>query len=87
MHYSKDFLQSGHRDSTWRSYFMTIAAAINMDVDQPMPENRRNLKDAIGELKRAGILTGGSKFVDQDMLILTRQEGEKPAKRKPKLPA
>jgi hypothetical protein len=66
------FVQS-HRDNpVFQGHFLTLADALNMDRAQPAYEIRRQLKTAIAELSRKGVLTRKSRFLDQDIISLER---------------
>jgi len=52
---------TSHR-SDWRGHFLTLAAAINLDMEQPQKQLRRQIKLAMTELRKAGVLAARSKF-------------------------
>lgn len=80
------FIQS-HQKPEWTGHFLTLAAALNMDRDQPAKTMRKRLKEAISELIKHGILTKQSRMMKQDIVTLTRAQGAlpAPARRKKKL--
>lgn len=68
------FSQS-HRDDIWGpAHYLTLAKSINMNLDQPEKQIRRQIKTAISDLIGRGILTADSGFVSRDMLKLVRPE-------------
>lgn len=46
----------------WRGHFLTLAAAINLDMEQPQKQIRRQIKQAMTELRKVGVLAARSKF-------------------------
>lgn len=60
---------TSHR-SDWRGHFLTLAAAINLDMDRPHFELRRQIKQAMTELRKIGILSVRSKFSTADVVTL-----------------
>lgn len=52
---------TSHRDP-WRGHFLTLAAAINLDMEQPQKQIRRQIKQAMTELRKVGVLSARSKF-------------------------
>ena len=52
---------TSHRGD-WRGHFLTLAAAINLDMEQPQKQIRRQVKQAMAELRKVGVLAGRSKF-------------------------
>lgn len=54
---------TSHRGD-WRGHFLTLAAAINLDMENPQKELRRQIKQAMTELRKAGVLAARSKFAD-----------------------
>lgn len=68
------FIQSHRKNPVFVGHFLTLADALNMDREQPAKEIRRQLKAAILELIRHGVLTKKSRFVEQDILRLERDE-------------
>ena len=76
------FVQSHRKNPVFKGHYLTLADALNMDRDQPGKATRRQLKTAISELIRHGILTNKSKFIAQDIVILDRAEGSLPAPKK-----
>ena len=49
------FMQS-HRSGEWKGHFLTLAQALNMDLEQPQFTIRKLLKSAMTELRKAGII-------------------------------
>lgn len=78
------FVQSHRKNPVFQGHFLTLADTLNMDRDQPTKETRRQLKTAISELIKHGILTKKSKFMSQDLVILDRAEGALPNDSAPK---
>jgi len=66
------FVQSQRQNPVFVGHFLTLADALNMDRDQLPKQLRRQLKTAIGELVRQGILMKKSGFVDTDIIKLER---------------
>lgn len=60
---------TSHRD-TWRGHFLTLAAAINLDLERPHFELRRQIKQAMTELRKVGVLSQKSKFSAADVVTL-----------------
>lgn len=79
------FVQSQRGNPAFSGHFLTLADALNMDREQPMRETRRQLKTAISELIRHGILTKKSRFVEQDIVRLERGEAALPQPKRKKL--
>lgn len=79
------FVQSQRGNPVFAGHFLTLADALNMDREQPMRETRRQLKTAINELIRHGILAKKSRFVEQDIVRLERGEEALPSSRNKKL--
>lgn len=52
---------TSHRGD-WRGHFLTLAAAINLGVDKPQKEIRRQIRQAMTELRKVGVLAARSKF-------------------------
>lgn len=80
------FVQS-HKAQTplWAGHFLTLAQVLNMDIEQPAKEIRRQLKDALNELVRQGILDKKSRLQKTDLVTLFRTGAAlPPAKPKPK---
>lgn len=74
------FMQS-HRERTWQGHFLTLAAALNINIEQPQFELRRQLKGAIAELKKHGMLDKASGFArgSKDVVKLIRPGAAKAA--------
>ena len=66
------FVQSQRQNPVFVGHFLTLADALNMDREQPTRKTKENLKRAIGELVRQGILEKRSGFVDTDIIKLNR---------------
>lgn len=66
------FVQSQRQNPVFVGHFLTLADALNMDREQPTRKTKENLKRAIGELIRQGILMKKSGFVDTDIIKLNR---------------
>ena len=79
------FVQSQRGNPVFSGHFLTLADALNMDREQPGFQLRRQLKTAIGELVRQGVLMKKSGFIDQDIIRLVRASEALPAGPKEKL--
>lgn len=75
------FIQS-QQQSVFTCHFLTLADALNMDREQPIKETKRQLKVAVFELIRQGVLTKKSRFVEQDILKLERTAKALPTREK-----
>ena len=64
------FIQS-HRDKSWRGHIITLAVALNLDLEQPMKQTRRQIKDSINILINNGILEPSS-TVKNDIVTLAK---------------
>lgn len=53
---------TSHRGD-WQGHFLTLAAAINLDLEQPHFEIRRQIRQAMSELRKAGVIGRRGKFV------------------------
>lgn len=60
---------TSHRGE-WRGHFLTLAGAINLDLDRPHFELRRQIKLAMAELRKVGVLAPRSKFSAADVVTL-----------------
>lgn len=69
---------TSHRGN-WRGHFLTLAAAINLDMDNPQKELRRQIKQAMTELRKVGVLSSRSKFSGDvvTLAIATSKEVER----------
>lgn len=76
------FVQSQRQNPVFVGHFLTLADALNMDREQPARKIRENLKRAINELIRHGVLLKKSGFVDTDIIKLNRAEEARPQKEK-----
>lgn len=76
------FVQSQRQNPVFVGHFLTLADALNMDREQPARKIRENLKRAINELIRHGVLLKKSGFVDTDIIKLNRAEEALPQKEK-----
>ena len=79
------FVQSQRQNPVFSGHFLTLADALNMDREQPAKELRRNLKTAINELIRQGVLMKKSGFVNTDIIKLNRAAGTLPTQGKERL--
>lgn len=79
------FVQSQRQNPVFAGHFLTLADALNMDRDQPARKTKENLKRAIGELVRQGVLVKQSGFVDTDIIKLNRAAEALPNQEKKKL--
>lgn len=75
------FIQSQRQNPVFAGHFLTLADALNMDREQPAYQLRRQLKTAINELIRQGVLMKKSGFVDTDIIKLERTADTLPAKK------
>ncbi|QLA18202.1 replication initiation protein [Desulfolutivibrio sulfoxidireducens] len=75
---------SSHRNGTWQGHFMTLAATMNLNLDQPQFELRRQIKDAVAELRKSGMLARSSGFThgSKDVVRLVRPGAGQPALKK-----
>jgi hypothetical protein len=64
------FVQSWDKPMTL--HYMTLAPALNLDLSHPAREIRRQLKNAIEELIKHGILDARSGFISQNIVKLVR---------------
>lgn len=60
---------TSHRGA-WRGHFLTLAAGINLDLERPHFELRRQIKQAMAELRKVGILGRKSRFEAGDVVVL-----------------
>jgi hypothetical protein len=66
------FIQS-HRNPKWGpAHYLTLAKSLNLDLDQPERQLRRQIKTAIQDLTTRNILTDESKFEGKDLVVLCR---------------
>ena len=65
---------TSHRGE-WRGHFLTLAAAINLDMEQPQKQLRRQIKVAMAELRKVGVLATRSKFAG-DVVTLAMATGK-----------
>lgn len=74
------FMQS-HRDKTWQGHFLTLAAALNIETDKLPKHIKEQIKGAIAELKKYGMLHKSSGFTrgSADVVKLVRAAAAKPA--------
>jgi len=72
---------SSHRGDTWKGHFLTLARALNMDLDNSDKQLRRLLKNAIKELVTKGFLSGESGIIGSgkspNVVNLVRKSGVK----------
>lgn len=66
------FVQSHRKNPVFTGHFLTLAQALNIDIEQHAFEIRRYLKKAISELIKHNILNNKSKFIEQDIILLER---------------
>ena len=59
---------TSHRGE-WRGHFLTLAAAINLDMEQPQKQIRRQIMMAMAELRKASVLSPRSKFSGDVVLL------------------
>jgi len=59
---------TSHRGE-WRGHFLTLAAAINLDMEQPQKQIRRQIMLAMAELRKASVLSPRSKFSGDVVLL------------------
>jgi hypothetical protein len=65
---------TSHRGD-WYGHFLTLAAAINLDMERPHFELRRQIKLAMTELRKVGVLGSRSKFAgDTVTLAIVRKQ-------------
>lgn len=67
---------TSHRGD-WRGHFLTLAAAINLGVDKPQKEVRRQIRQAMSELRKVGVLAPRSKFSGDVVTLAVLQAGTK----------
>lgn len=73
------FVQS--QQKPMKMHFLTLAAALNLDLEQPQFQTRRQIKAAISELKKHEILTTNSGFTGRDLVNLERTPESKTRRR------
>jgi len=59
---------TSHRGE-WRGHFLTLAAAINLDLEQPQKQIRRQISLAMAELRKTAVLSSRSKFSGDVVLL------------------
>lgn len=64
---------TSHRGD-WRGHFLTLAVAINLDMEQPQKQLRRQIQQAMAELRKVGVLAARSKFAG-DVVTLALATG------------
>lgn len=76
------FIQSHRKD--WQGHFMTLAASLNLNLENETREIRRQIKDAVAELRKHGMLDKTSGFLrgSKDVVRLARPSGEMAAIKK-----
>jgi hypothetical protein len=65
-----------HKEREWGGHFLTLAASLNLDIDQPQYQLRRQIKTAISDLKENGVLIdkcGFHKYADKVTLIRSHE--------------
>ena len=70
-----------HRDNVWQGHFLTLAASLNLHLEQPAFHIRQVLKEAMNQLIGASILSGESRFISRDIVKLHRTHTAKDRKR------
>ncbi len=70
-----------HRDNSWQGHFLTLAASLNLNLEQPPFHIRESLRDALAQLIKEGILSRESRFVSRDIIRLDRTAAAKERKR------
>ena len=60
---------TSHRGD-WRGHFLTLAAAINLDMGRHHFELRRQIKQAMAELRKVGVLAARSKFASDIVTLV-----------------
>ncbi|OMQ02025.1 hypothetical protein BW722_06430 [Lawsonia intracellularis] len=76
------FVQSHKKDLVFTGHFLTLADALNMDREQPLWKTRQMLKLALAELIKHQLLTKKSRFVEQDIILIEREQTTFPEKQK-----
>jgi len=76
-----------HRDLRWQGHFLTLAGALNVGVDAPHFEIRRQLKTAITALVKAGVLEARTSGIKGDIVTLTRVKTTLESRSQKSLPA
>jgi hypothetical protein len=67
-----------HRDPTWQGHFITLAESLNLNLNRPLYKIRYQIRTAIGELKKIGILSySGFKRGQNEVVTLNRSPREK----------
>ncbi len=61
----------------WRGHFLTLAAAINLDMERPHFELRRQIKHGMAELRKIGVLAARSKFAADVVTLALATAGAK----------
>lgn len=79
---SKPVSKALHRFATshrgeWRGHFLTLAAAINLDLEHPQKELRRQVKQGMAELRKVGVLAPRSKFAADIVTLALATAGAK----------
>lgn len=59
-----------HRNDRWEGHWMTLARAINLDMDRPDKKLRYLLRTALTALVKSGVLTSGT--LDGDIVTMVR---------------
>ena len=70
-----------HRNNVWQGHFLTLAASLNLNLEQPPFHIRESLRDAMAQLIKEGILSGESRFVSRDIIRIDRTAVAKERKR------
>jgi len=70
------FLKS-HDDAKWHGHILTIAQILNMNMEQPIKQIKRQIKNATRELIRVGFLTAGGFETNSDIAFFERRKGQR----------
>ena len=67
-----------HKDNQWEGHFLTLAAALNLDLDQPQWKTKQLIKQAIKKLLDHKLLESNSGIArDSDIVKLHRTQSAK----------
>lgn len=61
----------------WRGHFLTLAGVINLETDKPHFEIRRQIKQAMTDLRKVGVLAPRSKFSGDVVTLAVMAQGAK----------
>lgn len=73
------FVES-HRRKEWTGHFLTLSAALNLDVDQPPFRLREQIKRSLAALKKGRVI-GGRSRLEGDVVFILPPAPEKPQKK------